>query len=38
LIHGYATIEHVRVWKIAQSSLPGLRATVKALLQEFVPA
>ena len=38
LIHGYATIEHARVWKIAQSSLPGLRATVKALLQEFGPA
>lgn len=35
LIHGYAGIEHVRVWDIAQSSLPGLRAVVAALLEEL---
>jgi uncharacterized protein with HEPN domain len=38
LIHGYAGIEHARVWKITQSSLPSLRAAVAALLQEFGPA
>src|SRR5271170_2982018 len=35
LIHGYATIEHARVWNITQSSLPSLRAAATALLQEF---
>jgi uncharacterized protein with HEPN domain len=38
LIHGYTTIEHARVWKITQSSLPGIRATVTALLREGGPA
>lgn len=33
LIHGYAGIEHRRVWDIAQSSLPGLRAVVAELLE-----
>lgn len=35
LIHGYAAIEHGRVWRVAQSSLPQLRAAVAALLQEL---
>jgi uncharacterized protein with HEPN domain len=38
LIHGYATIEHDRVWKIAENSLPGLRSAVAALLDELGPA
>ena len=33
LIHGYAGIEHRRVWDIAQSSLPGLRAIVEEFLE-----
>ena len=33
LIHGYAGIEHRRVWDIAQSSLPGLRSVVEELLE-----
>jgi uncharacterized protein with HEPN domain len=37
LIHGYATIEHDRVWKIAENSLPGLRIAVAALLNELGP-
>jgi uncharacterized protein with HEPN domain len=37
LIHGYAVVEHDRVWRIAETSLPGLRATVAALLQEMGP-
>jgi uncharacterized protein with HEPN domain len=32
LIHGYATVEHERVWRIAETSLPALRAAVTALL------
>ena len=35
LIHGYAAIEHDRVWRIAEASLPGLRAVVAALLAEL---
>jgi uncharacterized protein with HEPN domain len=35
LVHGYASIEHDRVWRIAQTSLPGLRAVVDALLAEL---
>lgn len=35
LIHGYAGIEHRRVWDIAQSSLPGLQKVVKELLEGF---
>ena len=35
LIHGYATIDHRRVWHVIQESLPGLRAAVTALLGEF---
>jgi uncharacterized protein with HEPN domain len=37
LIHGYATIDHDRVWEIAQTSLPGLREAVSALLAELGP-
>lgn len=32
LIHGYAVVEHDRVWRIAELSLPELRAAVDALL------
>jgi uncharacterized protein with HEPN domain len=35
LIHGYAVIDHARVWRIAATSLPGLRATVASLLDEL---
>ena len=35
LIHGYAKIEHDRVWQTAETSLPGLRAAVAALLDEI---
>jgi uncharacterized protein with HEPN domain len=37
LIHGNATIDHARVWQIAQTSLPGLRKAVSALLAELGP-
>jgi uncharacterized protein with HEPN domain len=35
LIHGYAVLEHSRVWRIAETSLPALRATVADLLDEL---
>ncbi|EME69759.1 hypothetical protein H261_12014 [Paramagnetospirillum caucaseum] len=35
LIHGYAGIEHRRVWDIAQSALPGLRTVVAELLGDL---
>jgi uncharacterized protein with HEPN domain len=35
LIHGYATIQHDRVWRTAETFLPGLRAAVAALLTEM---
>ena len=35
LIHGYAVIEHDRVWAIAAESLPRLRAAVSGLLDEL---
>jgi len=35
LIHGYAGIEHRRVWDIAQSALPKLRAVVAELLEDL---
>jgi uncharacterized protein with HEPN domain len=34
LIHGYATVQHDRVWRIIAESLPSLRAAVTALLNE----
>lgn len=37
LIHGYAVVEHPRVWRIIQESLPALRAKVAALLDELGP-
>jgi uncharacterized protein with HEPN domain len=37
LIHGYAAIDHDRVWRIIETSLPGLQATVSALLTELGP-
>ena len=37
LIHGYAAVEHPRVWRIIQESLPPLRAKVAALLDELGP-
>jgi uncharacterized protein with HEPN domain len=37
LIHGYAAVEHDRVWRIADASLPGLRATIADLLDELGP-
>jgi uncharacterized protein with HEPN domain len=37
LIHGYAAIEHERVWRIAETSLPALRTAVAALLDELSP-
>jgi uncharacterized protein with HEPN domain len=38
LIHGYAMIDHARVWQIAETSLPDLRTVVSALLAELGPA
>ena len=35
LIHGYAVVEHSRVWSIARETLPGLRDTVQTLLGEL---
>ena len=37
LIHGYAVVEHTRVLKIVETSLPGLKACVADLLDEFGP-
>jgi uncharacterized protein with HEPN domain len=34
LIHGYAVTEHDRVWRIAETSLPDLRAAVATRLNE----
>ena len=36
LIHGYAAIEHDRVWRIALGALPALRETVARLLAEHI--
>ncbi|HAK63428.1 MAG TPA: hypothetical protein DCO82_09345 [Alphaproteobacteria bacterium] len=35
LIHGYAAIDHERVWRIAQISLPSLRSVTQTLLNEL---
>lgn len=35
MIHGYAVVEHPRVWRIIQESLPPLRAKVAALLDKL---
>jgi uncharacterized protein with HEPN domain len=37
LIHGYAEVDHARVWRIIEASLPALRAAVAALLDELGP-
>jgi uncharacterized protein with HEPN domain len=37
LIHGYATIDHARVWEITSDSIPMLQETVTALLAELGP-
>lgn len=37
LIHGYAAVDHERVWAIANELLPGLRAAVDAALREQAP-
>ena len=37
LIHGYAGVDHGRVWQTTQQFLPALRATVTALLDEMGP-
>ena len=37
LIHGYAAVEHDRVWHIAETSLPGLLTAVTAILDELGP-
>jgi uncharacterized protein with HEPN domain len=38
LIHGYAAVEHDRVWRIAETSLPELCTVVAYLLDELGPA
>lgn len=35
LIHGYALVEHARVWRIAHEALPALRAAVSDLIDEL---
>jgi uncharacterized protein with HEPN domain len=35
LIHGYAMIERVRVWRAVEEDLPGLRAALDKLLAEL---
>lgn len=35
LIHGYAVVEHGRVWRVARESLPGLVDRVNVLLDEL---
>jgi uncharacterized protein with HEPN domain len=37
LIHGYAAIDHGRVWHITQTSLPGLHTAVSGLLAQLGP-
>lgn len=35
LIHGYAMIDRVRVWRAVEEDLPGLRAALDKLLAEL---
>jgi len=35
LIHGYAVVDHGRVWRVARESLPGLLTKVDSLLDEL---
>lgn len=37
LIHGYAMVDHARVWHIKETLLPELGAAVSALLDELGP-
>lgn len=37
LIHGYAVVDQNEVWDAVQTSLPGLRQAVAALLEELGP-
>jgi uncharacterized protein with HEPN domain len=37
LVHGYAAIDHARVWEISVTLLPGLQETVADLLAEVGP-
>jgi uncharacterized protein with HEPN domain len=37
LIHGYATVDHDRVWRVIITSLPTMQSTLAALLQELGP-
>jgi len=37
LIHGYAVVDHARVWRIAETLLPALRRSITALLEELGP-
>ena len=34
LIHGYAAVEHRRVWAVVHQVLPGLEAALEALLKD----
>jgi len=38
LVHGYAAVDQRRVWRIIETSLPNLHATVSLLLAELGPA
>jgi uncharacterized protein with HEPN domain len=35
LIHGYAVVDHARVWRILHESLPSVRAAAMSLLDEL---
>jgi uncharacterized protein with HEPN domain len=35
LIHGYAAVDHARVWTIAKGMLPGLREVVSEMLEKL---
>jgi uncharacterized protein with HEPN domain len=37
LIHGYARVDHGRVWRIRETLLPSLETTVSALLAKLGP-
>ncbi len=37
LLHGYAAIDHQRVWRIANESLPPLPSAVAAFLRDMTP-
>jgi uncharacterized protein with HEPN domain len=37
LVHGYAAIDHGRVWDIVQTRVPALHETVTTLLDELGP-